>query len=535
MGYDIADYKSIDPKYGTLSDVDDLISALHARGMKLMMDLVVNHTSNEHAWFEESCSSKTSAKRDWYIWKPPKGHDPTTGEPLPPNNWSQLLGDANSAWTYDKASGEFYLSLFTPEQPDLNWENPSVRDAVHDVMHFWLSRGCAGFRMDVINHISKDQSFPDAEPNLGPDSKYHMGSQYFANGPRMHEYLREIHDKVLSKHDTITVGEMPFVTDTSEIMRSVRSDARELNMIFIFDIVNLDVAPGHQATYTHHPFDASDISRVLSRWQKAMTEHDGWNSLFLENHDQPRSVSRYVDDSDRWREKGAKLLALMQTTLAGTLYLYQGEELGMRNVPSRWEIETEYKDILSQNFWKKALASYGGGKNPEKLETERQVLVKKARDHARTPFQWDGGPNAGFAPAGVEPWMRVNEDFERVNAEAQLQEEEEGMSVFRFWQRGLKARKENRDVFVYGGFEVVGATPDTERAVFAYTRTGEVDGGGKWLVVLNFSGGDVDWQIPVGCEVEKWVAGNYGKGEIEKGKKGRVVLRPWEGILGKVY
>ena len=531
MGYDIADYEDIDPMYGTLQDVDNLIQSLHARGMKLMMDLVVNHTSNEHAWFLESRSSKTSPKRDWYIWKPPKGHT-SSGEPIPPNNWSQLLGDANSAWTFDKASGEFYLSLFTPEQPDLNWENPDVRTAVHDVMEFWLKRGCSGFRMDVINHISKLQTFPDAEPNLGPESKYHIGSDYFANGPRMHEYLQELHDKVLSKHDTITVGEMPFVTDVAEVTRSVRSDARELNMIFIFDIVNIDVAPG-QPTFSLAPFDASDIARIQSQWQRAMTQHDGWNSLFLENHDQPRSVSRYVDDSDQWREKGAKLLALMQTTLAGTLYVYQGEELGMRNVPRSWDPKEEYKDVLSQNFWKRANELYGAGRDPARLEHAREVLAKKARDHARTPFQWDGSPNAGFTAEGVVPWMRVSEDFETVNAERQMENEagEDGMSTFRFWQRGLASRKEHKDVFVYGDFEVVHTTPQTQHAIFAYTRTGET--GGKWLIALNFSGEEVEWDIPAGSEVEKWVAGNYGKAEIEKGKKGHIVLKPWEGILGK--
>ncbi|KAI4153839.1 MAG: hypothetical protein LQ340_002063 [Diploschistes diacapsis] len=531
MGYDIADYKDVDPMYGTLADVDELIRELHKQHMKLMMDLVVNHTSNEHAWFVESKSSKTSSKRDWYIWKSPKGRT-STGEPIPPNNWAQLLGDANSAWTYDPSSDEFYLSLFTPEQPDLNWENPAVREAVHDVLRFWLSRGCSGFRMDVINHISKDQRFPDAPPNMGPAAQYHLGAEFFANGPRMHEYLQDIHNKVLSHYDTITVGEMPFVTDINEIIRTVGSEARELNMIFIFDIVNIDGTP-ENPVFSIAPFDASDISRILSSQQLEMTEHDGWNSLFVENHDQPRSVSRFVDDSDAWREKGAKLLALMQTTLAGTLYVYQGEELGMRNVPRSWDPAVEYKDILSQNFWKKSLARYGGGKDPAKLEHAKEILARKARDNARTPFQWDGGPNAGFCREGVEPWMTVNEDYRTVNAAKQLEEGagEEGLSTFRFWKRGLASRKAHIDVFVYGSFEVVGATRETEHAIFAYTRTG--DKGGKWLVVLNFSKGNVEWDVPEECEVDKWVAGNYGKGEIEKAGKGRIVLRPWEAILGK--
>ena len=234
-------------------------------------------------------------------------------------------------WTYDAETDEYYLSLFTPEQPDLNWENPEVRAAVHDVMHFWLERGACGYRMDVINLISKDQRFPDAEPTLGPDLKYHPGSKYYINGPRMHEYLQEIKHKVLQKHGAITVGEMPGVSDIDEVMRTVRSKNGELNMIFIFDVVDLDNEPG-QGRMTLREWSVKDLARVISKWQRAMLEHDGWNSVFIENHDNPRSVSRYCDDGDAYREYGAKLLALMQTTLSGTLFVYQGEELGMKNV-----------------------------------------------------------------------------------------------------------------------------------------------------------------------------------------------------------
>ena len=234
-------------------------------------------------------------------------------------------------WTYDAETDEYYLSLFTPEQPDLNWGNPEVRAAVHDVMHFWLERGACGYRMDVINLISKDQRFPDAEPILGPDQKYHPGSKYYINGPRMHEYLQEIKHKVLQKHGAITVGEMPGVSDIDEILRTVRSKNGELNMIFIFDVVDLDNEPG-QGRMTLSEWSVKDLARVISKWQRAMLEHDGWNSVFIENHDNPRSVSRYCDDGDAYREYGAKLLALMQTTLSGTLFVYQGEELGMKNV-----------------------------------------------------------------------------------------------------------------------------------------------------------------------------------------------------------
>lgn len=234
-------------------------------------------------------------------------------------------------WTYDAETDEYFLSLFTPEQPDLNWENPEVRAAVHDVMNFWLERGACGYRMDVINMISKDQRFPDAEPALGPDSKYHPGSEYYFNGPRMHEYLQEIKHKVLQKYGAITVGEMPHVNDIDEIIRTVGSKNGELNMIFIFDIVELDSQPG-KTRMTLYDWSVKDLARAVSKWQRAMFERDGWNSVFIENHDNPRSVSRYCVESDAYREYGSKLLALMQTTLSGTLFVYQGEELGMRNV-----------------------------------------------------------------------------------------------------------------------------------------------------------------------------------------------------------
>jgi len=348
MGYDIADYEDIDPSYGTLADVDHLIAEIKKRDMKLVMDLVVNHTSEEHAWFLDSRSSKTSSKRDWYIWKPAK-YD-ADGNRQPPNNWAQILGEANSAWTWNEKTQEYYLSLFTPEQPDLNWENPDVRAAIHDVLRFWLDRGVSGFRMDVINLISKVQDFPDAEITV-PSNNYQPGDKFYANGPRLHEFLKALNRDVLSKYDTLTVGEMPFVRDEDEIIRVVGAQNEELNMIFSFDLVDIDNVPG-DFKFTLHPWDARDLKKIVNRLQRLMLERDGWNSLFVENHDQPRSVSRYTDDSDEWREYGAKLLALMQTTLAGTLYVYQGEELGMRNAPPSWD-ESEYKDIESINFFKK--------------------------------------------------------------------------------------------------------------------------------------------------------------------------------------
>jgi oligo-1,6-glucosidase len=347
MGYDISDYEDIDPSYGTLEDVDLLISELKKRDMKLMMDLVVNHTSDQHPWFKESRSSLSNPKRDWYIWKKPKFAE--DGTRLPPNNWAMILGGGNkSVWTWDETTEEYYLTLFTAEQADLNWENPEVREAVHNVLRFWLDRGACGFRMDVINMISKDQRYLDAEVTQ-PENKYQIGYKFYANGPRLHEFLKDMNQKVLTPYKAITVGEMPHINDEDEILRCVGAEADELNMIFIFDIVDVDSAPNGEAKVIY-PWDANDLRKVVSRWQRVMYDKDGWNAIFCENHDQPRSVSRYTDDSDRYRIFGSKLMCLMMTTLAGTLYVFQGQELGMRNVPLEWDVK-EFKDVSSINHY----------------------------------------------------------------------------------------------------------------------------------------------------------------------------------------
>jgi oligo-1,6-glucosidase len=525
MGYDIADYKDIDPSYGTLADVDNLISELRKRNMKLVMDLVVNHTSEEHAWFLDSRSSKSSSKRDWYIWKPTK-YD-ADGTRQPPNNWAQILGEANSAWTWDDKTQEYYLSLFTPEQPDLNWENPAVRDAVHDVLRFWLDRGASGFRMDVINLISKVQSFPDAEVTV-KNNPYQPGDKFYANGPRLHEFLKDMNRKVLSKYDTLTVGEMPFVRSADEMIRVVGSQNEELNMIFSFDLVDIDNVPG-DFKFSLHPWDASDLKRLLNKLQRLMLERDGWNTLFVENHDQPRSVSRYTDDSDEFREYGAKLLALMQTTLAGTLYVYQGEEIGMRNVPETWGQE-EYKDVESINFFKKYREMYPG--DEEKQALARKIMLRKARDNSRTPVQWSSDAHAGFTSETSKPWMRVNDDYHTVNVSNQFTNPTPSpgmLSVHAFWQRALANRKKHKEVFVYGDFEMLDME---DKKVVAFRRWSEKE---TFITVLNFSGENVNWEGLGDVRVQKWVAGNYDERELEGRKTdGPVKLRPWEALLGLV-
>jgi oligo-1,6-glucosidase len=471
----------------------------------------------------ESRSSKTNPKRDWYIWKPAKYA--ADGTRHPPNNWSQILGEANSAWTWDPVTEEYYLSLFTPEQPDLNWENPDVRAAVHDVLEFWLKRGVCGFRMDVINLISKVPSYPDGEV-VAPDHQYQPGFKYFANGPKLHDYLQEMNKAVLAKYDAVTVGEMPFVRDEDEIIKIVHPDRNELKMIFIFELVDIDNTPGSYRM-TLHEWQPSEIRKSMARWQKLMLERGGWNSLFCENHDNPRSVSRYTSDSDAYRCLGSKLLCLMMTTLAGTLYVFQGQELGMRNFPLSWEAD-EYKDIETINYWKKMQLMHQD--DSHRLNVAKMIMQKKARDHARTPMHWtDEAPNAGFCDKDVRSWMRVNDDFMDCNAEHQLRQSSDGdLTVFQFWKRGLENRKLHKDSFVYGGFELLG--PDTDASpIFAYTRFSNKE---KWVVVLNFSGNEVEWDIPQHVIVAGWVAGNYVKGKPEKSTKGSMILLPWEGVLG---
>nr|POE47394.1 alpha-glucosidase [Quercus suber] len=521
MGYDISDYKDIDPRYGTLDDMDELLRELKKRDMKFMVDIVVNHTSNQHEWFLKSRSSKDSPYRDWYIWQPPKYDE--DGKRQPPNNWSMTLGEAHSAWAWDEHTQEYYLALFTAEQPDLNWRNPKVRDAVHDILRFWLDRGASGFRMDVINLISKVEGYPDAAI-VDPAAKYQPGFKHFANGPHLHEYLRDMNAQVLSKYDTITVGEMPFVRDENEILKVVGADSKELNMIFIFELVDLDNVPG-SFRMTLHEFKPKDIRETINRYQRLMMDRNGWNSIFIENHDNPRSVTRYADDTDQYRDLSAKLLCLMQTTLSGTLYVYQGEEIGMRNL--RPEVHPdEYLDIESVNYWKKMNTLYP--EDAAKLQFARKVLQRKARDHARTPVQWSAAPNAGFCAPDVQPWMVVNTDYETVHVEAQSRfHRDDELSVLQFWRRGLEQRKKHKDVFVYGGFELL---DDQHESVFAYKRATDEE---AFVVVLNFTGKDVQWEVPARARVTRWVAGNYQAGAPEKSSSGTITLRPWEGTMGK--
>ncbi|PCG93727.1 Glycoside hydrolase, superfamily [Penicillium occitanis (nom. inval.)] len=510
MGYDISDYYSIHPPYGTVEDVDKLISGCHERGMKLLMDLVVNHTSDQHEWFQKSRQSKDNEFRDWYIWKPPKFDE--RGNRHPPNNWvSHFQG---SAWKYDTLTGEYYLHLYAEEQPDLNWEHPPVRKAVHDIIRFWLDKGCDGFRMDVINFISKNQEFPDG-PVTNPDTPWQWGYTHYANGPRLHEYLQEI-GQILQEYDAFSVGEMPFATTIEDVLKAVRFDRKEINMIFDFEHVDID--HGKLDKFGPGGWKLTDLKRMFNKWQTFMYQNEGWNALYWENHDQPRSIDRYTGASAEHSVIAGKMLATCLALMAGTPFVYQGQELGMRNVPVEWPID-EYQDIDCLNHWKRHLETEHD--NIEALTNYRKEYQKKSRDNARTPVQWTAGPNAGFTDdANVKPWMSVNPNYRHINAESQVSDP---ASVYNYWRSVLGLRKKYLDIFVYGDFVLVDR--DNEN-LFAYTRQFEDQ---KALVVCNFTDRRVEWdsvEILVGGEGKEVLLDNYGASERFKGG-----LRPYEAVV----
>nr|GAT60433.1 glycoside hydrolase family 13 protein [Mycena chlorophos] len=515
MGYDIADYRDIDPRYGTLKDYDALVEGLHSRGMKLMMDLVVNHSSDEHEWFQESKSSKTNPKRDWYIWRPPR-YD-ADGTRHPPNNWkAQFQG---SAWDYDETTDEYYLHLFLAKQPDLNWENPDVRQAVWELMRFWVHRGCDGFRMDVINIISKVDGLPDA-PISAPDEEFQDARALFANGPRVHIYLQEMNREVLSKHDLITVGETPYSIDPTALAKYVLPANKELDMIFQFELVGLDSAPN--ASFTPRPWTLPEFMQVVNRWQTLERDAGYWNAVYIENHDQGRSVSRWADDSDAWRALSAKMLAVLEVSLSGTQYVFQGQEIGIRNFPRSWGIE-EYKDVASQNWYKEVLERRRAeqGRDDVDMSDILDGLQKKARDHGRIPMQWNASPHGGFTTG--TPWMRVNDDFPTWNAEAQIADPD---SVLSFWKSALRLRKDNK-VLIYGDFTLL---DPTNKQVFAYRR---VYGEKRAVILLNFTSETVKFTVAsVAAEASTrgHVFGNYPLVDGVVGAE--IELRAYE---GRVY
>jgi alpha-glucosidase len=469
MGYDISDYRDIHEAYGSVKDAETLINGCHERGIKVLLDLVVNHTSHEHAWFRESRASRESPKRDWYFWRDPKIDE--SGKRKPPNNWSSIFG--GSAWTWDEQTGQYYLSLFLPEQPDLNWANEDLRQATYADMVFWLDKGADGFRIDSMNLMSKHPDLPDA-PITNPDSEFQSGAMYFASGPRMHEYIKEMREQVFDKYDCMTVGELGFTKTEESVASYVARDRHELNMLFTGDIVDMDFGQNHK--YERDDFRLSKLKNITNLWQNAMPRCDGWNTVYMDNHDSGRSLSRYASDLPQYRRQAAKMLAIYLGTLSGTLFLLQGQEIGMANVPESWGIEN-YIDVEGQNYYQSVLKKRG----PEAdMSDVMRELRLKARDNGRLPMQWSTEPNAGFT-AGQKPWMRVNDDFEEWNV---AQQETDKDSVLEFWRQILELRQKEKDVFVYGRFSMLSEYEDSEE-VFVYTM--ESSTGKKALILLNFT------------------------------------------------
>ena len=494
-GYDISDYYAVDETFGTLDDLDDLIAALHARGMKLVMDLVVNHTSDEHEWFRQSRSGPDDPKRDWYIWRSPR-------DGAEPNNWGSYFD--GPAWNLDATTGQYFLHLFSVKQPDLNWDNPSVRTAIYRMMNWWLDRGIDGFRMDVISFISKHPDLPDGHITA---NGYGDGTPFYGSGPHIHEYLQEMHREVFAgrEADMLTVGEMIDATPDSARLYTDPSRG-ELDMIFHFEHVGLDRGP--EDKFISKPLDLVELKRSFARWQNALAAV-GWNSLYWNNHDQPRVVSRFGNPDDYWYES-ATALATVLHLMRGTPYIYQGEELGMTNMPFR-SID-DYRDIESLNYYSSALHA-----GDASLETEiLQHMATASRDNARTPLQWDDTPHAGFTTG--QPWIPVNPNYTSINAASQY---DDPRSVFSWYQHLITLRHTNTTV-VDGAFEML--LPE-HRQLFAYTRSGE---SGTILVIANCSNTAATMDASV---IEDWkhaepVLGNY-PGDA------RLPLRmlPWQVIV----
>ena len=495
-GYDIRDYRKVMQEFGTMADFDAMLKGIKARHMRLIIDLVVNHTSDEHRWFVESRRSKDNPYRDYYLWRP--GKTGAEGKEMPPNNDPSFF--SGSAWQKDDATGEYYLHYFAVKQPDLNWDNPKVRAEVYDLMKFWLDKGVDGFRMDVIPLISKDQSFPDLTPEQLRDV-----SKVYANGPHMHEYLQEMNREVLSKYDVMTVGEALGIS-LEQTPLIVSEQRKELNMIFNFDGVRLNRQGRQWRDWT-----LPELKAIYTRHEAGLDAHS-WDTVFLSNHDNPRLVSSYGDDRPAYRAASAKVLATMLLTMKGTPFLYQGDELGMTNYPFQ-KIE-EFDDIEVKNAWKADVLT-----GHVKAEDFIANLRKTSRDNARTPMQWDATAHGGFT-SGPKPWLAVNPNYTEINAKAELADPD---SVYHYWAKMI-ALRHRAPALVYGRFTDL---DPANAAVFCYTRVLNVE---RYLVVLNFSDKAMDDALPEGMKAGKLALSNFGAAE----ENARVLkLKGWEARVYK--
>ncbi|MCB9454265.1 MAG: alpha-glucosidase [Anaerolineaceae bacterium] len=494
-GYDISNYRDIMSEFGTLADWEELLAGMHQRGIKLVMDLVVNHTSDEHPWFVEARQSKDNPYRDYYIWHPgADGHEP--------NNWVSYF--SGSTWQYDEATGEYYLHLFSKKQPDLNWENPKVRAEVYDMMHWWLRKGIDGFRMDVINMISKTPGLPDA--SVTSSARYQYGGQHYINGPRLLEFLGEMQQEVLSKYDIMTVGETPDV-NTQDAIDLTNESTGPLNMVFQFEHMGIDAAAAGSERRSVSPWKLADLKRVMTRWQKDL-DGRGWNSIYLTNHDQPRTVSRFGNDRE-YRVESAKLLATFTHLQQGTPYIYQGDEIGMTNTP--FDSIADYRDIETVNLYHELVNEQGMD-----AEAVLRILHAKSRDNARTPVQWDNSLHAGFTTG--TPWIKVNSNYTAINVEQALADPD---SIFYYFQKLIRLRKAH-PIIVYGTYDLV---LNDHPQIYAFTRTLESE---RLLVLLNFSNEAASCTLPDGLTTDHFelLIANY---QVESGMAfDTVTLRPYE-------
>lgn len=492
-GYDISDYQAIMDEFGTMEDFDRMLATAHEKGIKIMMDLVVNHTSDEHKWFIESRKSTDNPYRDYYIWRPAKEDGSL------PNNWGSCF--SGPAWEYDKTTDMYFLHLFSKKQPDLNWDNPAVRQDVFDMMNWWLKKGVDGFRMDVISLISKEPGLPDKEPGINGYATFNVS----ANGPHVHEYLQEMRQKALNNADTITVGECSGVT-LEEAKKYARSDEKELNMVFQFEHMDVD-SDEKAGKWTTRKMDLRNLKKILTRWQKGLQDI-AWNSLYWENHDQPRSVSRFGNDSDEYREISAKMLATCIHMMQGTPYVYQGEELGMTNCP--FNTLDNFRDLESINAFHELTEQ---GKMTE--EDMMAAIGYKGRDNARTPMQWDDSAYAGFST--TNPWIMVNPNYTKINAKDQINRED---SVFKYYQKLIKLRHES-ELIVYGTYDLI---LDDDKDIYAYIRT---LGDEKLIVYCNFSENTREVELPEEFVNKKVLISNY----IDAKANQKITLRPYEAIV----
>lgn len=492
-GYDIRNYRTIMKEFGTMEDMEELIEEAKKRGIRIVMDLVVNHSSDEHEWFVESRSSKDSKYRDYYIWRDGK-------DGRPPNNWESVF--SGSAWEKDELTNSYYLHLFSKKQPDLNWEHEPLREDVYQLMTYWLEKGIGGFRMDVINFISKDMNLPDGE--VQPNKLYGDGSPYFMNGPKIHSHLKEMNDKVLSKYDIVTVGEMPGAT-TDDARLYTNPDNNEVNMVFTFEHMDLDSGPSGK--WDVQPLKLIDLKRNFEKWQHGL-HNVGWNSLYWNNHDQPRVVSRFGNDGE-YRELSAKMLAICLHMLQGTPYIYQGEELGMTNV--EFQSIEDYRDIETLNMYN------------EKIEqgTVHKDIMRgiygKGRDNARTPMQWtsDGGFTTGI------PWIQMNPNTKEINVEQAINDSN---SIFYTYQKLIQLRKQH-NIITDGSFQLVLANHPN---LFVYKRVSAVE---EWLVVASFSDQmeRLEWETcDLSSQSHRLIISNYNTVQTT----GKIVeIRPYEAFV----